>query len=93
MTVTEISATEDIPRQTAIIQTLLSVELDHQTLFQFTGTLSHDLNIAILEYMIPPDVDLAETRLGAHCRLTPEIDELPPEVALVLRRHAGIGIE
>ena len=73
------------PRKTAIVQTIFTIELDHQSLLEIVGCLPHNLGITVLEDVITPDLDLAVPWLRAHRRLTAEVDEFPPEVALVLR--------
>lgn len=76
---------EKLPRHAPIVQPVLPVELDHQPLLQVRGRLPHDLRVRVLEDVVPPDLDLAVARLRAHGGLAPEVDELPAEVALVLR--------
>ena len=81
---------EEFSRDTSVIETIFTVELDHQTFLQVTRRLPHNLSVGVLKDVISPDLDLAVARLSAHGRLTPEVDELPAEVTLVLR-HVGIG--
>lgn len=80
----------DIPRKTTVVQTIFTVELDHESFLEVIRRLSHDLSITILKDVVTPDLDLTVTRLCPHRRLTSEVDKLPPEVTFVLR---NISIE
>lgn len=73
-----------MPRQTAVIETIFSIELDHQSFLEVARGLSHNFRVTVLEDVVTPDFDLTVTGLGTHSGLTPEVDELPPEVTLVL---------
>ena len=46
--------------------------------------MSHNFRVTVLKNMVTPDFDLTVTRLGTHSRLTPEVDEFPSKVTLVL---------
>ena len=81
---------EHVPRKTTVIQTVFTIEFDHEPLLQIVRCLTHDLGIAVLEDVVPANFDLAVTRLCTKRRLATEVDELPPEVALVLR---NIGVK
>ena len=76
---------EEFSRQTTVVQTVLSVELDHQPLLQVIGSLTHDLRIRIFEDMSSSNLDVALTRNWSKSRLRSKVDELPSEISLVLR--------
>ena len=73
------------PRKTAIIQSILPFELDHESLFEIVGRLAHNFGIAVLKYVVAPDFNLAVSGLRAHRRLRTEVDQLAAEIAFVLR--------
>lgn len=76
---------EEFSGQTTVIQTVFAIELDHQALLQVTSTLSHDLVVRVLEDMTSADLNVALAGNNPQCRLGPEVDQLPPEITLVLR--------
>lgn len=93
-------AQNGIPRYATVVKAILPIELNHQPLLQITGCLPHDLRITVLEDMIAANLDLAVARLRTHSGLTAEVNELPSEVALVLRhilvqgrRHCKFDVE
>jgi len=55
----------NLPRNTTIIETILTVKLDHKALLKITRCLAHDLSIAVLKQAITSNFHLAITRLGA----------------------------
>jgi hypothetical protein len=73
------------PRKTSVIQSILSFELDHESLFQIVRRLAHDFGIAVLKYVVASNFDLTISGLGTHRRLRTEVDQLSAEIALVLR--------
>lgn len=79
------STTRSSPRQSSIIQPILSIELDHQPLLQIIRRLPHDLGVGILKDVTPANLDVALSGRGAESRLRTEVDKLATEVALVLR--------
>lgn len=79
----------DIPRKTTIVETVLPVKLDHQSLLQVGRALSHDLGIGVLEDVVPAHLDVTLSGHDAQGWLGAEVDQLPSEVPLVLR-HALI---
>src|SRR6266702_6134409 len=74
-----------LPREAAVIKTILTLKLDHESLFEIVGCLAHDLGIAVLKYVVTPNFDLAIAWLRTHRRLRTEVDQLAAEIALVLR--------
>jgi hypothetical protein len=74
----------DIPRKTSVIETVLTLELDHQPLFQIIRSLPHDLGITTLEDIVSRHLDMTLTRVGPKSGLRSEVDEFPPKVSLVL---------
>ena len=75
---------ENLPRKTSVIQTILTLKLDHQPLLQIIRSLPHDLGITTLEYIISRNLDMTLTSVGPKSRLRSEVDEFPPKVSLVL---------
>jgi hypothetical protein len=75
----------DIPRETTVVETIFTIKLNHQTLLQVGGTLTHDLGIRILENVITADLNMALSRHNPQSRLRAEVDQLATEVTLVLR--------
>ena len=73
------------PRQSSVIQPILSLKLDHQPLLQIVRRLPHDLRVRPFEDALPRDLDVALSRDGTKRWLGSEVDELPSEVSLVLR--------
>jgi hypothetical protein len=76
---------EELSGETAVIQTVFAVKLDHQSLLQISSALPHDLVVRVLEDMRPPNLDVALPTNNAQCWLRSEVDELAAEVTLVLR--------
>ena len=76
---------EELARETAVIETILAVELDHQPFLQIGSRLPRNFRERILENVRSPDLDVTLPRHDPHSRLRAEVDELPPEVSLVLR--------
>jgi len=75
---------EELSRQTTIIETILTVKLDHQSLLQVGCRLSHNLSIGILEDGTTSYFDMALARQDSQCWLRTEVDKLPSEIPLVL---------
>ncbi len=76
---------EELARETTVVEAVLAVELDHEALLQIGGGLPGYLSERVLEDVGTPDLDVALAREDAHGGLRPEVDQLPPEVTLVLR--------
>jgi hypothetical protein len=74
----------NLPRKTTVIQTVLAIELDHQSLLEVVWTLAHNLCIRVLEDMRSANLDVALARQNSQSGLRTEIDQLSPEVTLVL---------
>jgi len=75
----------NIPRKTAVVQAVFTVELDHQALLQIRRALAHDLGIRILKDIIATDLDVTLSRHDPQSGLGSEVDQLATEVTLVLR--------
>jgi len=75
---------EEFTRQTSVIQTVFSVELDHQTLLKVRSRLTHDLMVRILEDVRSPDLDVTLPTNDAEGGLRAEVDQLATEITLVL---------
>lgn len=75
---------EELSGKATIIQTVFSIELDHETLLQVGSGLARNLGEGVLENVRSADFDVALSRKDAHGRLGPEVNELASEVALVL---------
>lgn len=76
---------EELSGETAIIQAIFTIELDHQPLLQIVGALAHNFGVAILEDVRAPDLHMALAAQDPQSRLRTEVDKLPPKVTLVLR--------
>ena len=76
---------EEFSRQTTVIETILSIELDHQSLLEIVWSLPHNFGIRILKDVSSSDLDVTLSRNRSKSRLGAEVDEFPPKVSLVLR--------
>jgi hypothetical protein len=74
----------NLPRKTSVIQTIFTLELDHQPLLEIIWTLPHDLGITALKDIVSRHLDVTLTSVGPKSRLRSEVDKLPPKVSLVL---------
>ena len=74
----------NLPRKTTVIETIFAIELDHQSLLEVVWTLAHNLCIRVLEDMRSANLDVALARQNPQSWLRTEVDQLPPEVTLVL---------
>lgn len=75
---------EELSRKTPVVQTVFTVELDHQSLLQIGSTLSHNFVVRVLEDMGSPNLDVALATDNAQRWLRSEVDKLATEVTLVL---------
>lgn len=75
---------EELSRETAVVQTVLAVKLDHQSLLEVVGVLTHDLGVRVFKDVGAADLDVALAGDRAEGGLGAEVDELPSEVPLVL---------
>jgi hypothetical protein len=74
-----------IPGKTTIVETIFALKLDHQTLLEISGRLAHNLMVRVLEYVRSADLHMTLSRNRAKSRLGSKVDQLPTEIALVLR--------
>ena len=72
------------PRQSSIVQTVFSVELDHQPLLQIVGVLPHDLGIRVLKNVVSSNFDMALARQYPKSGLRPEVNQFTSEIPFVL---------
>jgi hypothetical protein len=59
------TSNKDQPGNTSIIQTFLTVELNHKPLLQIVGSLPHDLGITVLKDMVTANFNLTVSWLSA----------------------------
>lgn len=76
---------EELSRQSSVIQTIFSVELDHQSLLEVVWCLAHNLGVRIFEDVSSTNFDVTLTRRRTKGGLRSEVDEFSSEVSLVLR--------
>lgn len=75
---------EELSGQSTIIESVFAVELDHQSLLEIRRRLSHDLGIRVLEDVRAADLDMALSGENAERWLRSKVDQLAPEISLVL---------
>lgn len=76
---------KEFSRQSSIVQTILSVKLDHQPLLEILGCLPHHFGVRVLENVISANLDVALSGKNPERWLRSEVNELASKVTLVLR--------
>ena len=75
---------EELSGNTTVVQTFFTIELDHKSLLQVIGCLSHNLLIRVFKDMISSNLDVTLSRQNTQSRLRSKVDDFSSKVTLVL---------